>query len=472
MAESDMLHPRYVLTPVLLAVLGACTSLTPHYERPAAPVPAVWPQAMSSLSSPTGTPAATALPWRDLVQDDRLRQVVALALANNRDLRQAVGTIAVARATYGVQQAAVFPTIDANVGGSRARSLNNGVASTTQSASATLGLSAYEIDLFGKVRSLSDAALQTYLATEEAERSTRITLVGETVSAWLALASDSSLLALAQRTAQSAEQTVALTRQRLALGVAARTDLAAAETTYQQARADVASSSTAVAQDRNALELLVGAPLDAALLPSELPTATVLAPVAADMPSSVLLQRPDVLQAEHKLQAANASISAARAAFFPSLKLTTAGGLASGALSTLFSGGAAGIWSIAPSLSLPIFDGGANQASLDYAQAQRGVALAAYESAVQTGFKEVADALARRATITEQLQAQTALVEAARTSYQLAEARRRLGADTYLAAQVAQRTLYSAEQSLITTRLAEASNRITLYRVLGGGLAE
>jgi multidrug efflux system outer membrane protein len=471
------LSPVHVLTPALALLLSACSSLTPSTELPAAPVPATWPTG-AAYAPATGVSiaSAAALPWQDFVQDVRLRAVITQALANNRDLRQAAANIASARATYGVQQAAVVPTLTGSVGGSRARSLSNTATNdttTSQSASATVGLSAYEIDLFGKVRSLSQSALETYLATEEGARATRISLIAEIATAWLTLGSDSSRLALAQRTVQSAEQTVTLSRKRLEAGVASRIDLSAAETTYQQARVDVASLTTTVAQDRNALELLVGQPVADAQLPTALPEGdAALTQVSAGLSSSVLLQRPDVRQAEHKLLAANANITAARAAFFPSFKLTASGGLASGALAGLFSGGAASIWSIAPSLSLPIFDGGSRQASLEVVNAQRDLVVAAYEEAVQTSFREVADALARRGTLTDQLQAQTALVAAARSSYQLAEARYRLGVDSYLALQVAQRTLNSAEQTLITTRLTELGNRVTLYRVLGGGLAQ
>jgi outer membrane protein, multidrug efflux system len=465
-------RPTLLLLPLAAALLSACASLAPSYERPAAPVPATWPD--TAPSTATSAPSAAELPWRDFVRDERLRQVIASALANSRDLRQAAARIESARATYRIQDAETLPTLTAGISGSRARSFNSssGDSAVSKSVSASVGLSAYELDLFGKTRSLTEAALQSYFATEQGARATRISLIGETVSAWLTLASDRSQLALAQQTLQSSEQSLALTRKRREAGVATRIDERQAETIYQQARADVASQSTAVAQDRNALELLVGQRVDDAWLPDALPdNAEILAEVQAGLSSSVLLQRPDVLQAEHQLRSANADIGAARAAFFPSISLTASGGVASGALSSLFKSGAPTIWSLAPSVSLPIFDNGANQASLAYAQSQRELYLAAYEQAVQTGFKEVADALARRGTMREQLAAQIALTEAARDSERLAELRYRSGVDTYLASLDAQRTRYSAEQSLISTRLTELDNRITLYRVLGGGLA-
>jgi multidrug efflux system outer membrane protein len=322
------------------------------------------------------------------------------------------------------------------------------------------------------VRNLSNAALETYLATEAAARATRISLIAETASAYLTLAADNSQLMLARRTLESAQRSMELTRKRLEAGVATRLDVRQAETIYQQARADVASTTALIAQDRNALELLAGSRIPDALLPAELPPDQVwLADVPAGLSSAVLLDRPDVLQAEHQLQSANADIGAARAAFFPSLSLTASTGLASTELSNLFSDGAS-IWSVGPSLVLPIFNGGANVANLAYAKAQRELFLSQYELAIQTAFREVADALAIRGTIQEQLDAQAALVDAAADSYRLAEARYSKGVDSFLDALDAQRTLYNAEKSLVSARLTANTNVVTLYRVLGGGLVE
>jgi len=467
----------------LCAWLGACTSMAPSYERGATPVPSAWPSgdAYAKTTANTVTTAKTQtaaeLPWRAFILDPNLQKVVETALQNSRDLRKTIATIESARAQYRVQRAAQLPTVDAGVSGSRARSLNassgsDNSTSTSQSYSASVSLSSYEIDLFGRVRSLSNAALETYLATEEAARATRVSLIAETASAWLALAADRSQREIAQRTMDSAERSMALTRKRLEAGVASRVDVRQAESVYQQARADVASTTTAIAQDRNALELLAGAPIDDALLPTALPAdASWLAEVPVGLSSNVLLQRPDVLQAEHQLKSANANIGAARAALFPSLSLTASGGLASAALSSLFSGGAT-VWSLAPSLSLPIFDGGASRANVAYSEAQRSLYLSSYELAIQTAFKEVADALARRGTMQEQLAAQTALVEASTDSYQLATARYSKGVDTYLVALDSQRTLYAAEQTLVSTRQLALDNSVTLYRTLGGGVCE
>lgn len=461
------LHSIALAIPLLL---GACASMAPADDTPASPVPAAWPAGAAYGTATATDTTAAATPWRSVMRDARLQGVIALALDNSRDLRKTLASIEAARAQYRVQRAAQLPTVNANLDGSRAQTVSGGSTVRSQSVSATVGLSAYEVDLFGRLRSLTQVELETYLATEDAARSTRITLIGETANAWLTLAADQARLALATRTLESAERSMALVKRRMDAGVSSRVDLRSAETVYQQARADLAGHVTSVAQDRNALELLVGHPVDEGLLPTDLPAdADWLADVPAGLSSDVLLSRPDVQQAEHTLKAANANIGAARAALFPSVSLTAAGGVASAALSSLFSGGAT-IWSIAPALSLPIFDGGAGRAKVAVAEAQRQLQLSTYELAVQTAFREVADALAQRGTLVEQLAAQTALVEAATDSQRLAEARYQKGVDTYLNNLDAQRTLYSAEQAIISLRLTALENRVTLYRVLGGGV--
>lgn len=462
---------------VIALVLGACT-MAPHYERPAAPVADTWPTGAAYAPTQASDTTAGDIPWRQFIQDDKLRQLIEQALANNRDLRSALANIQSARAQYRIQRAELSPQVNGDVSGNRSKSVS---ASTLSGAlgrpvesefyTASVGLSAFEIDLFGRVRSLSKAALESYLATEEAARATRISLIAETASAYVTFAADNSQLELSRRTLESAQRSMEVTRKRLEAGVSSRLDVRQAETIYQQARADLASTTALIAQDRNALELLVGGHIPDALLPSELPNDHQwLADVPAGLSSSVLLERPDVLQAEHQLKSANANIGAARAAFFPRLSLTASTGLASTELSDLFSDGAS-IWSVGPSLVLPIFNGGANVANLSYANAQRNLYVSQYELAIQTAFREVADALAVRGTIQEQLDAQRALVDAAADSYQLAEARYTKGVDTFLNALDAQRTLYNAEKSLLSARLTASNNVVTLYRVLGGGLA-
>jgi multidrug efflux system outer membrane protein len=461
---------RLLLATAALLALGACSTMAPSYERPAAPVAATWPSGPAYAPAASSGLAAADLPWRSFVLDTRLQKVIGQALADSRPLRQTVSDIAVARAQYGEQRAALLPTVTAAVGTSSSRALAGGGTTThSRSASATAGVSAWELDLFGRVRSLSDAALETWLGTEEASRSTRVSLVAETATAWLTLAADRSQLALSQRTLQAADKSMTLTRKRLEAGVSSRVDVREAETVWQQARADIASTTTQIAQDRNALELLVGGPVDEALLPNALPVdAAWLASVPVGLSSSVLLQRPDVLEAEHQLKSANADIGAARAAFFPQVTLTGSGGLASAALSTLVSGGAT-VWTVSPALGLTLFDGGAHRAALQVSQAQRDKAVSTYELAVQTAFRETADALARSGTMGEQLAAERDLVAAAQDSVDLANARYAKGVDTFLAALTAQRTLYSAQQSLVSAQLTALGNRVTLYKALGGG---
>lgn len=469
--RKPMLNHCIVLASSML--LGACMSMAPAYKRPAAPVPETWPTGPAYAPLQSGTATAAELPWEEFVKDEKLRAVIAQALANSRDLRGTLANIAAARAQYRSERAGLFPKIQAEVSHSRSRSVNPyaGTGTTTevsQSDSVSVGVSSFELDLFGKQRSLSNAAFETYLATAEAGRAARITLIAETTQAYLTLAADRSQFTLSQRTVESAQRSMELTRKRLDAGVASGVDVRQAETIYQQARADLASLKASIAQDRNALDLLAGSPVDESLLPTALPSQNEwLSDVPAGIASEVLLNRPDVLQAEHNLKSANANIGAARASFFPSLTLTGSGGRSSSSLSTLFSG--PNVWSIATSAAVPIFSGGENVANLQYSKAQRDLYLSEYELAVQTAFREVADALAERGTIQERLDAQSALVEAASASYRLAEARYSKGVDTFLNALDSQRTLYSAEQTLVSTRLTAIGNIVTVYRVLGGG---
>lgn len=464
----------FTLAAVVSAVLTGC-SMAPHYERPSAPVADTWPSGSAYDPAQASEKTAADLPWREFVRDEKLQKVIDQALANNRDLRSSLANIQAARAQYRIQRSDLFPKLNGELSGTRQKSLSSFSESRspveTEFYSASVGLSAFEIDLFGRVRSLSNASLESYLATAEAGRATRISLIAETASAYLTLAADNSRYELARRTVESAQRTMDVTRKRLEAGVSSRLDVRQAETIYQAARVDLASTTALIAQDRNALELLTGGHLPDELLPAELPdNHEWLADVPAGLSSSVLLSRPDVLQAEHQLKSANANIGAARAAFFPSLSLTASKGLASPELSGLFSDGVS-VWSVAPNLVLPIFRGGENVANLSYAKAQRELYVSQYELAIQTAFKEVADALAVRGTIQDQLDAQRALVDAAADSYELAEARYTKGVDTFLNALDAQRTLYNAEKSLVSARLTASDNVVTLYRVLGGGLA-
>ena len=457
-------------------LLSAC-SLEPRYERPAAPVTAGWPAGDAYLRQSEA--ALPTLSYRDVFRDPNLQAVIAQALANNRDLRIAAANVASARALYRVERSALFPQLDANgraqfgdngSGGAAAGNIGNlgGGSGFYDQYSVNAGISAFEIDLFGRIRSQSRAALATYFGTEAAARATRLSLVAEVAGAYLTYASDRSLIALARATEASAALSVTLTRARLQGGIAPRTDLRQAETVLLTARADTASLTTALAQDVNALTLLVGAPVDPALLPVSIERVDgQLGEVPAGLSSDILLRRPDVVQAEYTLRSTNARIGAARAAFFPTIGLTSLAGLASGALGSLFSSGAFN-WSVTPTIGLPIFDGGANRGNLAYARAQQQGALATYEQTIQTAFREVADALARRGTIDRELAARRDLTAAAQDNYVLTERSYRGGIGTFLSSLDAQRTLYSAQRQLVTTRLTRAGNLVTLYRVLGG----
>ena len=455
-------------------LLTGCANLEPTYHRPAPSIPASWPTG-PAYPATTDSPVAD---WRQVFPDPRLGAVIQQALDNNRDLRVAIAQIQASRAEYHVQRADLAPTIDGSFSAASGRTYTGLPASfgsayaTATTYSASVASTSYELDLFGRVHSLTRAALETYLATEEARRSVQISLVAEVATDYLTFGSDASLLDVSRTTVVSAQANLDLARRRMAGGVASELDVSNAETILDQAQDDVARYTTQLAQDKNALDLVVGAPVAPANLPSGVddPATRLGAPPAA-LNSRVLLQRPDVLEAEHSLRSANASIGAARAAFFPSISLTGSGGAESASLSKLFAGGA-GVWSFAPTITLPIFDGGANRGNLDYAKAEARIEVAQYQKTIQTAFREVSDALAQRGTISERLRAQHAQVAAASRSLRLAEALYARGSDSYLDVLTAQRTLYSAQQSLIAVELIVETNVVTLYKVLGGDMKD
>lgn len=462
---------RALLVALAASALGAC-SMMPAYERPVAPVPASLPQTQQS-AGPVSAQAVDSAAWADYFADARLRGVIALALDNNRDLRIAALNIERARAQYGIQRADLLPSIAVS-GGQSAQRVPGDLNMSREPAisrqySANLGFASYELDFFGRVRSLEEQALQVYLGTEEARRSAQVSLVAEVANAWLRLAADRERLALARSTLETRQQSVTLVRRSLELGAVSALDLNQAETLLQIARADAARYAALVAQDENALALLVGAAVPAGLQPPALDDSVAAVPVLpADLSSEVLVRRPDVAQAERALMAANASIGAARAAFFPRITLTASAGTASSTLDGLFDAGS-GAWSFVPQIRIPIFEAGRLQASLDVAEIQRDINVAQYEKAIQSAFREVADALAERATLAEQLAARQALVQATQRSFELSEARYKGGVDSYLNLLDAQRSLYGAQLELIGTRLSDAVNRVALYKALGGG---
>jgi len=441
------------LSLLALASLVGCANLAPSYTRPDSAVPVVGTAAAQD---------AAALSWRDFFSDARLTRTVELALANNRDLRVAALNVERARAQYRIQDAASLPTLNAGAAASRS---NNG-----SNLSANLGLAGFELDLFGRVRNLGESALQSYLATEASRRSVQISLVAEVANAWLTLSADLQRQALARQTLETRQRSQELNERRHALGAITGLALAQSQSAVDSARVDLANAVTLVEQDRNALNLLLGTALPPELQPaaSGQGTVSVLLELPSGVPSSVLQRRPDVLAAEHQLQASHADIGVARAARFPRISLTASAGTASSELSQLFKSGI-GAWSFGPSLSLPLFDGGASRAAVQSAEVGRDIALAQYDKVLQTAFREVADGLAQRATLAERLAAQRSLNASAEKQLRLAEAQFRAGSTSMLEVLDAQRTLYSAQQALIALRLSEQSNRITLYKVLGGG---
>ena len=466
-------------TPLALCALTALTagcSLMPAYQQPEAPVPLRF---AGDTGADTAATPVSDLGWRDVFTDASLQRVIEMSLANNRDLRVAVLNIEKARAQYRVQDAALFPSVSASAGGSGSRTpadlSSTGSALTAHQYSASLGFSAYEIDLFGRVRSLSAQALQQFLSTAEARRSTQITLVSEVATAYLTLAADQDRLQLARDTLQSQSDSYRLNQRSFELGAASALTLSQAQTSVDAARVDVERYSSQVAQDRNALVLLVGADVPNELLPKALPNGTTaaanpLTTIPPGLPSDLLQRRPDIVQAERDLKAANAYIGAARAAFYPSISLTASAGTSSSQLSGLFKGGS-GAWSFAPQISLPIFDGGANRANLKIATVSRDISVAQYEKAIQTAFRDVADALAGRATLGEQVRALRAQSDAEAVRFKLSDLRYRNGISSSLDLLDAQRSLFAAQQSAVQARLLQLQNQVLLYKALGGGWA-
>ena len=454
--------PR-LLALAAAALLSACSSMAPKYERPAAPVAAAYPYDAGS----TGTPAAD-IDWQAFFPDPRLRELIALALQGNRDLRVAVLAIEQARAQYQIRRADQLPTVGAQLNASRAPNSSGNLANTF---SAGLALSAWEIDFFGRIASLSDAALAQYLATEEGRKAAQISLVAAVANTWLSMVADEDLLEITRQTLATRQESQKLAKLRFDNGVTSELDYRQAESLAESARVVLAQLQRQRALDENALVLLVGQPLPPSLRATAGIDAVALPDVPAGTPSDLLLRRPDIRQSEQQLLAANANIGAARAAFFPRIALTASLGSASNELSGLFKGGSWG-FTLAPSLLLPIFDAGRNQAGLQSATVSRDIAIAQYEKAIQVAFREVADALASRSTLVDQLQAQRAVTAAESARLKLSDLRYTNGAASYLDLLDAQRSLFAAQQALVQTRLAQLQSQVGLYKALGGGWTE
>jgi multidrug efflux system outer membrane protein len=462
----------------LLAILATgCTTMQPKYVQPNPAIPASWPAGDPYLvQAEAGLPAVT---YKQVFTDPRLQTLIAQAIANNRDLRVAAANIAAARERYRIQRAQQFPQLDSAAGvtvsgdrsgggGSSSSGSNGGGSGVNAQYQLGLNVPSFEVDLFGRLRSLTDAQLEQYFATEAGGRATRLSLVADITNAWLDHAADSSLLRISSETAASAAKSVQLTRIRLEGGIAPRTDLDQAEQLMDAAQADLARERTAVAQDVNALQLLVGAPIDPSLLAGSIDEAFgTIAPVSPGLDSYVLLRRPDVIQAEYQLRSANANIGAARAALFPRITLTGLLGFASSALLKLFTGGAFG-WSAGANASYTIFQAGAGHANVRLTEAQQRAAIATYQGTIQTAFREVSDALARRGTINDELAARQRQQAATGDTYLLTEARYRAGIDPFLTVLDAQRSYYAAQQTLVSTKLSAAQNIVATYQAIGG----
>lgn len=444
--------------------LGAC-SFIPSYERPAAPVPAQWPTAGAQGA---GSAAAAAPVWQDYFGDASLRQLINTALEHNRDLRVAVLNIEGARAQLGLRRADQFPTVNAAATGAHSATASGAIVSMY---SAGLLLTSYELDFFGRVASLKEQALAQYLATQEGSRTAQISLVATVAQTWLALLADEQLLALSQQTLATREDSGRLMRLRLDHGAASELDWQLSQSLVQAARVALAQQQRQRAQDENALVLLLGQAVPDAVRARLSATALqpmTLAELPAGLPSDLLARRPDIRQAEAQLIAANANIGAARAAFFPRITLTAGAGSASGALTGLFKSGSWG-FTPTPQLLLPLFDAGRNQAGLDAARVARDIAVAQYEKAIQSAFREVADALVGHETLGQQLRAQQALAEAEGARLSLTRLRFDNGASSQLDWLDAQRSAFATQQALVLTRLAYLQNQVVLYKALGGG---
>lgn len=450
---------------VATTTLAAC-QLVPIFKKPAAPVPAQFKNAAGANVRP-----ATDIGWREFFQSPELQATIATALDNNRDLKSAVLRIEEARALYNIQSADKLPTVNATAGGTRSRQLFAGKPVESTVYQVGLGMAAYELDLFGRVKNLSAAALAQFFATEESRRALQVSLVGEVAKAWLAERALAEQALLANRTLQARESSFDLVKKRFDAGIANALDLRQSETLVQTARSASLALTRQHAQSVNALSLLVGSGIEPLPASVTLSGQNITADISAGLPSDLLAQRPDIRSAEQKLRASQANIAAARAAFFPRIALTSAFGLASTDLSGLFQGGTQ-IWSFAPSISLPIFDGGRNKANLSLAQVRSNIAVADYEKAIQIAFREVADALAARATINEEIASQQAVQQSQAERLALAQTRYKNGIANYLEVLDAERELFTAEQQLLQTRLLKLTNAVDLYRSLGGGLNE
>ena len=466
-----MLNRLISALTVAAFILTGC-SMIPQYQQPQLPVAGNWPTGDSYQEHEAGKAAEIA--WQDYMQSTTLKQLLNRVLDNNRDLKIAALNIEQAQAAYRIQRSNLVPTITANGNATRAGipedTSTSGEKYIYTTVNANVALASYELDFFGRVRSLNEQALETYLATEEAFVSARISLIAETANAYLSYLADQQLLQLARETHATQLETFNVIKRQFEVGSATQLDVSQAATAVESARVSIAQYTRQLAQDQNALVYLAGGPVDDLLAGGEeIDSIRFMDNLPAGLPSEVLLARPDIRQAEHQLKAANADIGAARAALYPTISLTGAFGLASDSLDGLLHSGARYAWNFTPSLTIPIFNRGQLKATLEVAEVSEKIAAAQYEKAIQTAFQEVADQLAARGTYQSQLDAQNALVAASNQAYELSKARYENGIDDFLTVLDSQRTLFSAQQGAVTVKQAYLGNLVTLYRVLGGG---
>jgi len=464
-----MIRKLLLLTTMILALCG-CPRRQP-YEQPSMPTPAAWPdRAVTGAEAPG--PSAADLGWREFFADPKLLSVIELAIENNRDLRLAALNVERVQAMYRIQRTQQYPVVNAGAAADVYRvpeeMSSGGDAETIAQYTLSLGSTAWELDLFGRIRSLKQQALEQYLATEQARLATQISLVAAVTNGYLNLAADEENLRLARATLAVQQEMVDLIRRSRDVGMSSDLEVRQAQSQVDAARVDIARYTGLVGLDKNALDQVVGAPLPADLLPDGLDTVGDFQEVSPGLPSEVLLRRPDIRTAEHQLKAAYANIEAARAMFFPRISLTAGIGLVSSDLADLFTIGAR-TWNFAPQAVLPIFDSGARRANYDVAQSDRDMMVVTYDKMIQAAFREVSDTLILRTALQDQQQAQEELVGTLAEAVRLAEARYKAGIDGYLNTLVAQRELYAARQGLVGVRLAGRSNHVTLYKVLGGG---
>ena len=467
---------KFLLSLALAAVILAGCTMIPKYQRPAAPVAQTWPKNFVPQNQANQTNAVADIGWREFFRDPRLQALIGLALTNNRDLRVAVLNVEQTRAEYRIQLAALIPTVNVNANGERQRTAfgynGSGSGTTFSQYNVQLNISSYELDLFGHVRSLKTAALEDYFASEETRKSAQIALVAEVANQYLIERELDEQLAMTRKTLAAVQKSYDLTKASYDAGVGSELDLRSAESQVDATKAALAADEQQYTQAEDALVLLVGEPLPADLPPPRrLNEQDLLTDLPPGLPSDLLQRRPDIIAAEDELKAANADIGAARAAFFPTITLTGGGGTASTALEGLFAPGSQ-IWNFSPQINWPIFATGTAVAELQYTKAGKLIQVANYEKAIQTAFREVADDLAAKKFLDEQLADQTALVKAEQSRYDLADARYRDGVDSYLTVLTAQQDLYSAQQNLIAMQFARLSNLIGLYQSLGGGWLE